>query len=920
MMETIQVVIRAIQELSVISDMDGILKVVKMAARTISGADGVSIIIREDDFCHYVDEDAIQPLWKGQRFPLKSCISGWVILNRESVIIRDIYLDARIKQDTYKTTFVKSLAMVPVREHDPIGAIGVYWSEEHTPSPDELKLLENLAYSTSIAFERLTSLERYGVTLKKLETQGLEILASQTELIEAASRAQVNENSLLASELSLRRAQEIVHIGSWYLDLSTGEVTWTAELYKMYGFDPELPPPPYTEHMKLFTPESWEALSDSLARTSETGIPYELELRTVRKDRTKGWMWVRGETVTDPQGKIIGLWGAAQDISGRKLKEQELTDAKNSAEMNEGALLVAQKIGKIGSYLWDLQTNLWTSSLELDGIFGIDETYNRSLEGWVNIIHPDFQESMNEYVLDEVISKRQLFDKEYRIIRQDDQKPRWVHGRGELELGANNQPLKLIGTIQDITERREIEIILKQKSEIIETQNEELQQLNEELASTNEELTVAFHLALENEEVLQKNQEQIRLDNERLESLLRISQYQSESIQDLFDFALEEAIKLTNSKIGYIYFYDESTCLFTLNTWSSEVMKECSVLNRQTVYELDKTGCWGEAVRQRKSIMINEYKDPNPLKRGTPQGHVQLEKFLTIPLLYDGKIVAVAGVANKKTDYDHFDERQLRLLMDNVWKISERISLIDNLKIAKEKAEESDRLKSSFLANMSHEIRTPLNGIMGFSDLLKEEGIPAEERIRYLEIIEQSGERMLNTINDIIDIAKIESGQVKINLTKFNLHHILRELLLFFQLEAQQKGLQLSCEFARTEADLFLYTDRDKFFAVMINLIKNSIKYTIEGSIDFGYLKQEESLVFFVRDTGIGIPANLVEEVFQRFFQVDNKMKQARKGTGLGLAISKAFLDLLGGKIWLESEEGVGTTFYFSLPVNEQVG
>jgi PAS domain S-box-containing protein len=199
-----------------------------------------------------------------------------------------------------------------------------------------------------------------------------------------------------------------------------------------------------------------------------------------------------------------------------------------------------------------------------------------------------------------------------------------------------------------------------------------------------------------NENLVKKNEE-IELNNKRLESLFKISQYSPKSIQELLDFALSEAIKLTYSKIGYIYYYDESTKQFMLNSWSKEVMKECKVMNPQTIYELEKTGCWGEAVRQRKPIVINDYHEENPLKKGTPHGHVQLNKFLTIPVIIDNKIVAVCGVANKTTDYDNSDIRQLSLLMDSVWKISERLTLLTELTIAKEKAEESEeKLKSIF--------------------------------------------------------------------------------------------------------------------------------------------------------------------------------------------------------------------------------
>jgi GAF domain-containing protein len=158
----------------------------------------------------------------------------------------------------------------------------------------------------------------------------------------------------------------------------------------------------------------------------------------------------------------------------------------------------------------------------------------------------------------------------------------------------------------------------------------------------------------------------------RLESLLRIAQYPVSGVQELLDFALNESITLTGSKLGYIYLYDEGRHEFVLNTWSKEVMKECTILAPETVYQLEKTGVWGDAVRFRKPVVMNDFKMPSPRKKGYPEGHVALHRFLTIPVFSEDRIVAVVGVANKASDYDSLDITQLTLLMDAVWKISDR--------------------------------------------------------------------------------------------------------------------------------------------------------------------------------------------------------------------------------------------------------
>lgn len=233
---------------------------------------------------------------------------------------------------------------------------------------------------------------------------------------------------------------------------------------------------------------------------------------------------------------------------------------------------------------------------------------------------------------------------------------------------------------------------------------------------------------------------------------------------------------------------------------------------------------------------------------------------------------------------------------------------------AREKAEEGDRLKSAFLANMSHEIRTPMNGILGFLSLLKEPGLTGATQQEYIRIIEKSGARMLNIINNILDISKIESGLMVINPKELNIYKQLEYIYNFFKPEVEQKGIQILFEQSGQSQPAIVVTDREKLYAILTNLVKNAIKYTSRGFIEIGYSTKGEYLEFFVRDTGIGIPVNRQEAIFERFIQADVSDKLAFQGAGLGLSIAKAYIELLGGKIWLKSVESRGTTFYFTLP------
>jgi signal transduction histidine kinase len=255
--------------------------------------------------------------------------------------------------------------------------------------------------------------------------------------------------------------------------------------------------------------------------------------------------------------------------------------------------------------------------------------------------------------------------------------------------------------------------------------------------------------------------------------------------------------------------------------------------------------------------------------------------------------------------------------------IADRIKAEEELIIAKEHAEESDRLKSAFLANMSHEIRTPMNGILGFAELLKEPDLTGDEQQEYIKIIEKSGARMLNIINDIVDISKIEAGLMKLDMKEFNINEQVEYIYTFFKPEVEAKRMTFSLKNTLTAKEATITTDREKLYAILTNLVKNAIKYTDQGSVEFGYKLvgthgRASQLQFYIKDTGIGIPKDRQEAIFERFIQADILDKKARQGAGLGLSISRAYIQLLGGKIWVESEEGVGSTFYFTLPYNAE--
>jgi signal transduction histidine kinase/CheY-like chemotaxis protein len=240
------------------------------------------------------------------------------------------------------------------------------------------------------------------------------------------------------------------------------------------------------------------------------------------------------------------------------------------------------------------------------------------------------------------------------------------------------------------------------------------------------------------------------------------------------------------------------------------------------------------------------------------------------------------------------------------------------LKEAKDRAEQSDKLKSAFLANMSHEIRTPMNGILGFSQLLLETE-DREELEEFVDVINKNGNHLLSLINDIIDISKIEAGMLTLSVSEFSLNQLMEEVFELFTREHKVLGgeLELRSHNDIADGDDVLIADRTRLKQVLINFMSNACKFTDRGHVEMGYIVHEEDLVFYVKDTGVGLGYEQQQVIFERFMQATVNHNPKHEGTGLGLAISKAFVKLFEGDIWVESEPDRGSVFYFTLPLGE---
>lgn len=320
-------------------------------------------------------------------------------------------------------------------------------------------------------------------------------------------------------------------------------------------------------------------------------------------------------------------------------------------------------------------------------------------------------------------------------------------------------------------------------------------------------------------------------------------------------------------------------------------------------------------------------------KRYTPESFIQYQEIKEKRKKRQEISDYVLSIINKSGEVRHVKIARKEVLWNGSkhyqfinQDITEQKKLTAELIAAKEHAEESDRLKSAFLANISHEIRTPMNGILGFTELLKMPDISQADQERYIHIIELSGNRLLNIINDLVDISKIEAGQMNINIHETNVNQLLKDLQLFFAPEAQNRELSLSFSTGLSDEKSNIQTDHTKLTQVMSNLINNALKFTKSGSINFGYSSISSSsgiagefvepieLEFYVQDTGVGISTEQTAIIFERFRQGSISLTRAYEGAGLGLSISKALVELLGGKIWVESKPGKGSIFFFKIP------
>jgi PAS domain S-box-containing protein len=469
-----------------------------------------------------------------------------------------------------------------------------------------------------------------------------------------------------------------------------------------------------------------------------------------------------------------------------------------------------------------------------------------------------------------------------------------------------------------ITKQKEFELELLEAKEKAEKNEKTIKKKNEEYETLNEELREANEMLLKAKEKAEENEKQIKEKNEEYEAL-------NEELREANEHLSAAKEKSEKSELKYKLFIDQTTeGIYRLDVIPP--VKTTLPVEELIDYLYDYAVVTECNLAMAKMYNLSSPKDLMNLKlidfhggRDIPTNRNEVEKFIL-----NGFKINDEETIEKDVDGNmhYFSNNSIGIIKDelihSIWgtqtDITEKKKYEVDLIKAKEKAEESDRLKSAFLQNLSHEIRTPLNSIIGFSERINAPNVTEEKRQFYSDIIVKSGFQLLSIVTDILTISSIDTGQEKVKEDKVCVNSIISETEAVFMQQVIGGEISIKATKGLTDAEAEVLTDSTKLTQILSNLISNAIKFTTEGEVEFGYTLNNNVMEFFVKDNGIGIDISKHDLIFDRFVQADDSTRFEYGGTGLGLSISKGFVELMGGKIWVDSELGKGATFYFTIP------
>ncbi len=688
-----------------------------------------------------------------------------------------------------------------------------------------------------------------------------------------------------------------------------------------------------TPVVQLFAPDERPSLAEHIRLIHETG-QHSWESWHIRKDGTIFPVMIDGVAVKDQTGKVLSRIVSVKDISERKQAEEQRT--RLAERLN-----LATRAAQIGIWDWDIEKNQLVWDERMYALYGLNPgEFGGAYEAWLNGVHPDDRESNNEIVLRALRGECE-FDTEFRVAWPDGT-VHWLKAEGQVFRDERGTPLRMVGVNYDITRRKQAEEERGKLATLVETSpnfvglaslDGKVQFINHggRVMSGLQDVDVstmritdflpgeADMLAPIMEEVMHKGwwQGELPLKNFHVQTTVPvylqafiINHPQTHQpiglgtvMQDITERKHNEQELRSSEEKFRIIFDHASDGMFLVDFETWKFFMSNATCTSMLGYSPDEFLELEIADLHPDGDLPDFYKPAELLREeeAVKQGDIRFKRK-------SGEIF----YADQSSTFIYFGGRKYILVIFR--DITERRNAEEELRLAKERAEESDRLKSHFLTNISHEIRTPMNGILGFTDLLRTMNPTGPQREKFFDIIKASGERLMITINDLVEVASIQAGAVSIVDSEVNINELLRFHRDFFDLQSRQKGLQLSLRTPLPDAKALVTTDKYKLDSILINLIRNAIKFTRQGTVEFGYEIKGKEIEFYVKDTGVGIPADRLDAIFERFVQANLDLTRAHEGSGLGLSISKAYAEMLGGRIWVESKEGAGSTFRFTIP------
>ncbi|WP_235284091.1 GAF domain-containing protein [Methanosarcina sp. 1.H.A.2.2] len=407
-----------------------------------------------------------------------------------------------------------------------------------------------------------------------------------------------------------------------------------------------------------------------------------------------------------------------------------------------------------------------------------------------------------------------------------------------------------------------------------------------------------------------------KLNESRLEALVKLNRMTGASLKEITDFAREEAVRLTGSKLGYLAFMDAYETSLIMHSWSKSAMEECAIEDKRFIYPVKTTGIWGEAIRQRKPIITNDYTAPSSLKKGYPKDHVHLTRHMNVPVFDGDRIVAVAGVGNKDESYDESDLRQLTLLMQGMWQLIQRKQLEDALKSysedlskANDELRSLNRIKAEFMAESLPQIKVDYSDLMDFETMETIE----DQQQKAIDAVINSSERLKQMVDSLLYLSLEQAGKIEYSFAEVEMKKILSDVYLNLVLLIDEKELKVEKELPANLPPI--RGDKQKLTDLFTTLMGNAIKFTPHGgTLEVTAIEEEENIHITVKDSGTGIHKRLIPHLFHRIYQVDDSMTRRYQGLESGFYICKNIVNAHEGEIWVESEEGSGTTVHVRLP------